>query len=337
MKRKLQYWSFALQILILLASCRRHIVDDKTPVAAVDISIERFESDLFSADPARIDSLIPCLEQRYGTFFTLFTRQITSIGNSNSPGFQNSLQSFITDYYNYAAYKRVQEVFPRLDKLNESLTGAFHRYRYYYPEKPLPRIITFVSGFNYSVVSDSNLLAIGLDKYLGTDEELYARAGIYNYLRMNMRADKIPSDCMRLWAETEFEYNDSVNNLLTNIIYEGKIMYWVKKMLPGEPDSLIWGFTGPRMNFCLANEKQMWTYLVEYKLLFKSDRFTLDKYTREGPFTKDFSDKSPARAAVWIGYRIVEKYMKKEKNSSLKTLMSENDYQKILSTSGYNP
>ncbi|MBN1415784.1 MAG: hypothetical protein JW973_11840 [Bacteroidales bacterium] len=337
MKRRLIQLSCMLPAILLMTSCRQHTFDRQVPADKVALSVERFEQDLFFGDPSRTDSIVSVLQQRYGTFFELFTQRIISIGKSSTPGFQERLKAFITHYDNYTAYQRVQQVFPSLDKLEDELTGAFRRFLYHFPEKQVPRVVTFVSGFNYSVVSDSNLLAVGLDKYLGSEEEFYSRAGIYRYIRLNMHPGKIPSDCMRLWAETEFAYCDSVNNLLTAMIYGGKIMYLIKTLFPDEPDSLLWGFTGPQMRFCTANEKQMWTYLVEYKLLFKTDRFTIDKFTREGPFTSEFSGRSPARAAVWIGYKIVEKYMKKNKKLSLKALMEENDYQKILTLSGYNP
>jgi len=121
------------------------------------------------------------------------------------------------------------------------------------------------------------------------------------------------------------------------MIYQGKVMYFVKAVLPEDPDSLLWGFTANQMKFCNNNEKQMWTYLVENKQLFLTDRFTIDKYIREGPFTAGFTEESPGRAAVWIGYRIVDRYMKKNKNLSLDALMKEDDYQEILALSGYNP
>ena len=337
MKQKFLCRGYALLVILMLVSCRKNSFDGQVPADEIHLSIDRFEQDLFSADPSQMDSLVTLLERRYGPFLELFTQRIISIGNSSSPNFQQLFKAFITYYDNYKVFQRVQQVYPNLDRLEGKLTQAFRRFLYYFPDKRVPGIITFVSGFNYSVVSDSNLLAIGLDKYLGADEEFYSRAGIYQYLRMNMHPDKIPSDCMRLWTETEFAYDDSVNNLLTNMVYGGKIMYIVKIMLPDDPDSLLWGFTGSQMEFCSANEQQIWTYLVEHKRLFQTDRFTIDKFTREGPFTSEFSGESPARAALWIGYKIVEKYMKKNRNLSLEALMKEDDYQKILTLSGYNP
>jgi hypothetical protein len=155
------------------------------------------------------------------------------------------------------------KVFPDLDTFKQELTLAFRHYRYYFREKPVPRVVTYISGFNQSAITDDSLLAIGLDKYLGTREELYRKIGVYNYLLMNMHPGKMVSDCMLFWGETEFPFNDSINNLLSAILYKGRLLYFVSAILPEHPDTLNWGFTGRDITFCKANEKSMWAYLVE--------------------------------------------------------------------------
>jgi hypothetical protein len=234
MKRKFLYLYIAGPVIMLMVCCRPDS-SNLQPDSGVRVSVKRFDQDLFSGDPSNIDSIIEFLQHRYGTFFELFTRKIIAIGDTGSPGFKQRFQSFITNYDNYSAYRKVQQLYPGPGNLDKKLSEAFRQYRRYFPDKKVPCIVAFVSGFNYSVVSDSGLLGIGLDKYLGPDEEYYSRYGIYNYLRMNMHPDKIPSDCMRLWAETEFAYNDSVNNLLSHLIYGGKIMAFVRVMYPMTP------------------------------------------------------------------------------------------------------
>jgi hypothetical protein len=251
--------------------------------------------------------------------------------------FAERLKAFVTDYQNYLLFSRTMQVYPDLDQLTAQINEAFRHYLYYFPEKPLPRLYTFVSGMNQSAITDDSLLAIGLDRYLGVDEPIYRQAGIYNYLIRNMHKGKIVSDCMNFWGETEFAYNDSINNLVWNMIYQGRLLYFVSAMLPDQPDSLKWGYSSKNLDYLKKSEKSMWAFLIEHKLLFNTDRFTIDKYMLEGPFTHDFGRESPARAAVWIGYRIVESYMQRNSGVSFPDLMNEKDYMKILNLSGYNP
>ncbi len=338
-REKKIFFLFLAGIVILLNGCNKNKFDVNVSDIDVSVKIQRFEKDLFSIPLDSIESNIPRLREQYGNFFPIFNHMIINIGSSNNPGYPDLLRSFVTDYSIYEDYKEVMRKFPDLDFLEKELTGAFKHYRYYFPTNPIPRIITYISGFNQSVITDSSLIGISLDKYLGKDEELYKRITplVSQYLLDRMIKAKMPSDCMQALADMEFTYNNKVNNLVNNMIYGGKIMYFVKAMLPDEPDSLIWGFSTSQMNFCNKAEKEMWTYLVESKLLFNNDKFTISKFINEGPFTKDFGKHSPARAAVWIGYRIVNTYMDHNKNLTLQNLMQDNDYQKILNQSRYDP
>src|SRR5512133_2488397 len=152
-----------------------------------------------------------------------------------------------------------------------------------------------------------------------------------------MRAEKMASECRKWWGETEFVFNDSVNNLIANMIYRGRLLYFISAMIPEAPDSMNWGFTGREIEYLEKNEKSMWAYLVEHKLLFSSDRFEINKFIQEGPFTAGFGNQSPARAAVWIGYRIIKAYVQRNGKTTLPELMAQRDYLKMLNLSGYNP
>jgi hypothetical protein len=330
--------TFGLVFTVLLATtaCRQDPFRINTAGIRADVRLDRFEKALFSVDPAAVEQYIPQWEKEYGVFFSHFC-SVMNLGNIEDPGFPDRLRLFVTDHNNYLIYRRTLEVFPDLDTLTTGLENAFRHYRFYFPDKPVPRIITFVSGFNQSAITDDSLLAVGLDRYLGEHEILYSHAGIYNYLLVNMHPKKVLSDCMQFWGETEFPFNDSINNLISQMIYQGRLLYFTHAMLPDQSDTLSWGFTGKDMAYFQTAERSMWAYLVEKKLLFSTDRLTIDKFTLPGPFTKDFGQGSPARAAVWIGCRIVQSYMKKNQDVTLQALMNERNYLKILNLSAYNP
>lgn len=303
----------------------------------VKVEIKRFDKALFSLNPDSIKESIPKLSNEYGAFFPLFGDGIISIGKVEEAEFPNYLESFVTDKMVAETYKKVQEVYPNLNSLNAELTDAFKRFHYYFPNRSIPKIYSFVSGFNQSTVLADGLLGIGLDRYLGSDYVNYLRLGIPKYSIKDMKPSKISSDCMRAWAIGEFPFNDSIDNLVNNIIYEGKLMYFTKKMLPDQPDSLIFGFSPAQTKWCERNEKQMWTYLIENKILFISDSFVINKYINDAPFTTGFSQESPGRAVVWLGYRIVSSYLNNNKEITFQKMMMLRNYQKIFNNSRYRP
>ena len=302
----------------------------------IEITAKRFEQDFFviSLDSTRQSA--EKVREKYPLFFDLYTNQIISIGDLSNAAFDDYLRTFLTEYVVFRSYEEVMDTFPDFSEQNADLTLAFKHYNYYLPEKEVPTIYTFVSGFNHSIVTDEKLIGIGLDKYLGEDHPVYNQLGWFDYQTRKMKPDYIPVDAVAGWGITEFPYNDSVDNLINTMIYNGIIHYYTKKMLPEVPDYLIFGFSPQQMEFSRLNEESAWTYLVEQKLLFSTDRFTISKFTNEGPFTKDFSKNSPARMANWIGYRIVEAYIERS-GLSLGALLQIQNYMEILEDSKYNP
>lgn len=327
----------SLVFVMLFQACKKDPYHTDIAGIEMDLQIYRFEEDLFGLDFDSIPAAIPMLKDRYGDFFDIFNYRIINIGGSDQVTYTDYLKSFLTDYLNNEVYRVTMEVFPDLDALETELNNAFKRYHHHFPEMPVPEVYSFISRFNQSIVTSDGLLAVGLDNYLGRDTEFYKRLARHKYQINNMHPAKIPSDCLLGWGITEFEFNDSMDNVLSNMIYHGRNAYFTKWMLPEQPDSLIMGFTSGQMRFCQNNESRMWEYLVEEKVLFKTDRMTIQKFTGSGPFTSDFTRESPARAAVWLGWRIVEDYMRHNSSVSLQDLMDEHDYQKILTLSKYNP
>ena len=202
---------------------------------------------------------------------------------------------------------------------------------------PIPQVYTCVTGFNQSITTSGNLLVIGLDKYLGENDNYYARLGIPAYQSRLMSREYIPTDAVRAMGYAYFPKNDSIFNLASEIIYEGRNYYFAGQLLPSVPDTILFGFTKKQLDWCKASRADMWRFLVEQKLLFTNERMHIVKLINPSPHTTYFSPDSPGRAAVWLGYEIVKAYMKENPETSLKNLMNEPDYRNILNGSRFRP
>ncbi len=332
----LSSYGFLVLFVLTIAGCQR---SSSKKESGIKIQIDRFEDDLFSISLYNMADSIDFLRQKYPDFFPLFTSKIIEIGNSDAEDISTGLIAFVSDFTIYRADKRVKEVFPSLVNLERELTGVFGRYQLDFPEKQVPHIVTCISGFNQSIITADSLLVISLEKYLGSDDEFYTLLypPVPEYLRQVMRPERISPDVMLAWFITEFQYNPQTDNLLSQMIYYGRALYYVHRLIPEVHDTLLWGYTSRQMDFCYDYEKRMWEYLVENKKLFITDGFGINQFIMDAPFTKDFTQESPGRAAIWLGYRIVDSYMKKNRDVSIRDLLHETDYQKILNVSKYNP
>jgi hypothetical protein len=233
--------------------------------------------------------------------------------------------------------KLVEKEFSDFEKIENDLNKAFKYYQFHFPDKELPTIYTYISGFNQSIVTAENIIGISLDKYLGRDCSYYKQLRTApQYKIVNMHKDKLVSDVAYAWGITEFDENNATN-LMGNIIYHGKLMYFVDALLPDTHDSIKIGYTTKQLDFCINNEAQMWNYLVEKKMLFSNKRMDIVRYINDGPSTSGFPMESPGRAGVWLGWQIIRKYMAKYPEITLKALMQNNEYQQILNDSEYFP
>jgi hypothetical protein len=325
--------------LPVIVSCRKNIYRVNVSSIPVNIEIKRLEKEIFSLDPDKIPASLPQLKQEYGSFLQLFSFVINT-GDINDPSFGDFLVRFCTDKLNYDVYLEIVRKYPDTDKLKKELEEAFRHYLYYFPAKKIPAVFTCSAGFNNSIITGDSVLGIGLDRYLGRDCEYYKRLQIYKYIAARMTSSNIVPDCLYAWGSTEWDFSGMkypVDNVMTEMIHYGKLKYFEKCMLPEVRDSVIFGFSDNQMKFCRNNESQMWQYIVENNLLFNTDRFVIRKMTDEAPFTSYFTNESPGRASVWIGFRIVESYMIKNRNVTLAGLMGNTDVQSILEKARYNP
>ena len=329
---------YFLIILSVLTSCnRKDKLDIDVSNINVEVKINRLEIDLFELEPGQFENKIPVIIEKYGEFFDLYNAMVVNLGDPYSNEYPDLLNGFITDYTMNKVYEKVIEVFPDYNFIESEMTQAFKRYNYFFPDKKIPAVYTFIGGFNQSIVVADSILGIGVDKYLGGDCEFYNSLQIAKYLQKNMNPESIPTDAIKAWALTEFEYNDTKDNLVNNMIYQGKLLYFLDVMFPQVPDSLKIGFSANQMSWCITNEYQMWNYLIEEKLLFSTDYMTINKHINPAPFTSGYPQNSPGRASVWLGWEIVKAYMKRNPDVSLKDFMLDDNYQKILSESRYEP
>jgi hypothetical protein len=323
-------------LLIILALCLA-CTTERARLAKVKLSMEvkRFEQTLFSIDEQNFDAIVDSMQAEYGEFFQIFTQNIIAVGTRDSADFKVKLMEFLHDSIVRQGYVAAQQTFACTKELNETFTLAFKRMLLHFPSDTPPQIYTYTAGFNQSIILADNVLALGLDKYLGQDYGLYSQLGFYKYMQRNMYPQKLPADAIRYYAGAMFPA--PVPTLLHKIIWEGKLLYFTKQLLPDAADSCIFGFSAKQMRSCLDNEAYMWNVLTSNQLLFTRNLREIRDMTDEAPFTLRFSQEAPGRAAVWIGYRIVERYMKHNRDITLAMLMHNDDAQKILDLSRYNP
>lgn len=339
MKSKILNLLAILVLFGLMFGCKSEPYRLRGTTEKVIIDITRVDEVLFGTDPSSLREKLPLLKTEYSPFMKYFSIVIGA-GDLTSPDWEPTIISFATDKMMTEAYKETSVAFPSVEGLANHLGQSFGIYKRYYPEAFIPEVYTCLTGFNNSIIIADSVLGISLDMYLGQKCEFYPPLGLYSYQIERMTPENIVYDCFYAIGSTEYSFGDinyDSDNVLSNMLHEGKLVYFARCMTPDTPLEVIFGFTRDQWAFLDENEGAMWDYLVEKEILFSSNRMDIRKLTGEAPFTGFFSQSSPGRSGVWIGYRIVESFMARNPEVTLHELMVMNDNQKLLGGARYRP
>jgi hypothetical protein len=326
-----------LLLLVTLSSCKNDPLDVDISKIELDFELKRFDKALFEVNFDSIEAEIATLYREFGNFFDVFNIHVANLGAASQRLYGSYLSMFVNDPQNREVYDEVQKVFPEMSAVNQGLLEAFKRYRYHFPDAEVPEVVTYMGGFNHKLFTVEGYVGVGLDQYLGRDCKYYDMLGTPKYMQRNMHPGKIVSDVVHVFGSGLFPYNDSVDQVISRMIYGGQLLYFCDVLMPDVADSVKVGFSPSQMKFVRSNERQMWTYLVEHKMLFSSDQLEIRKLTEDAPTTYYFPDASPGKAAVWIGWQMVREYARRNPELSVGEVLSERDYQKILRGSRYDP
>jgi gliding motility-associated lipoprotein GldB len=338
---KKQSYLFFL-ICVFLLSCKRK---DKIDVSGTDLNvrIERFDHDFDALKNSNFTTKVQQLQQHYGPFYADFIERILNAGTTRDTAYFANLRRVFAAK-SYADLKHeVDSVYPNLDKQEAELTDAFKHIKYYYPQKVLPHVYAYFSGFQAQSSIGNHYFAIGLDLFLGANSKFYPALieTFPHYISRRFTPDNLVPRVIESLAREEMfeEQTDDDETLLSRMVYNGKIMYFMDQILPDVPDSTKIGYTKQQLKWCNDNQANIWGYFLEDNLLYESDYDKIQKYLTEAPFTPGLGDKnnSAPKLAVWTGWQLVKQYMDKNPKVTLQQLMSERDEQKILNQSKYHP
>ncbi len=321
---------------IVLFSCGSDPLDIDVSDVKLDLKVNRFEKDLFDYKIGITPDDVKILNTKYGLFFQNYTEGVINIGSVQNPTTNLQLNAFINDSYVKEVKADVDKLYTDFSSYQTDLEDAFKHYKHYFPKKHIPKIITFISGFNFAITTDSKTyLGIGLDMFLGSNYEAYKQLGLPKYKTSFMNKEDLVTGAMLGWISTQFELKENNANLLTEMIHQGKILYLMDALMPNAPPKL--NYTPKQIEWCKNNEQQIWFYFIDNNLLYTKETSIIIKYMGESPFIQGFPEGSPGRVGHWVGLQIVRAYMQKNPTITIEQLMNEKDAQKILNDSKYKP
>ena len=322
-------------IMLFLTSCQSNKLDINTGDIEVKLDIRHFENDLFENKLNDYQSF----SNKYPFFLTDYNKGIIGFPGNEQEAFQQ-LMLFKTDVNAKKVYGFVKEKFGNFKPYEDELTEAYKRFKYYFPEEKIPTIITYTSNFSFYVNPvGQDYIGIALDMHLGQDFKPYEYTNIEMYWRKILIPQTIVINHMMAHANDLFLKTNKAKNFTDEMVYYGKLLYFLDAVTPNVPDHIKIGMTQAEFDWCKKEEHNIWAFIVKEKYLFDTDKRRFERLLKEGPKTiaSGIPPEAPAMIGRYVGWMAVRMYMDENNSVDLKSLMNNNNAELILQESGYKP
>ncbi|MEL6143470.1 MAG: hypothetical protein AAFU67_17860, partial [Bacteroidota bacterium] len=167
-----------------------------------DLTVLRFEQDLFSADTTQMDLEMDRLTAQYPDFTDIYFRYAIPLQRGDfSPEEQaNILRAFLAYPLSQELHQRSKVLYEDFRRCRADLETAMSLFRYYVPNAEVPdTVITFISQFEFAgFLFGQNKLGLGLDMFLGPDFDYFSVGPtepiFSNYLTRTYTPDHLTSN-----------------------------------------------------------------------------------------------------------------------------------------------
>lgn len=288
------------------------------------------------------------LKREYPAFSDIYFTHILQLSHAqNADSILVSLRELSADSTLNAIATKVDSEFGDFSVWQNELNQLYKHLTYYFPEnKNLPVIYTNLSGLSVqSFIFQENDkmqdgIGLGLDLFLHPTvpykQLIPDNTAFSDYLTRSWNKDHIT----RKVAETIL--TDRLgeargSRLIDHMIHEGKKLYMLKLLLPDTPDTVILEYSEPQYAWCKENELQMWSFFFDEKLFFESSPVKVAKYVFPAPTSAGMPEASPGRTGAYLGLKIVQAYLDRYPETTLKALLDMHDGQAFLEKSRYKP
>ena len=333
---------FAVLIIsIFLISCNGNKNHVDVSGINVNLTVKRLDKDLFQIDSSNFNTQIAAIKGNYGDFFPFYCTQVSLFGYPNSsPRFKDSIFSFLHDHNIKELHDTAESLYSDLSKQKSDIETGLKYLKYYFPKAKIPSaLVTYIGGFSLGAFTyNDSVLAIGLDMYLGNKFQLYQKVpDMPQFMIRKFAPEYITPNALRVTLTGQFGFKTDGKKLIDNMIYYGKIMYILNKLLPDLPDSVTTGYSQHQLDWCKYNEGEVWKFFIGNNLLFSTNEQEYFNYVNDGPNTGGMPADAPGNLGSWVGWKIVQKYMNRFPNTTLPQLIANSNAQEILDGSHYKP
>lgn len=309
----------------VLASCTSDPLDVDASSVAFELPVVNVDS-IFLHTPE--EQLVATLQAQEHLPQELLDYQLgycLGVGKLTDSGTARRIQLFVNDPY----IKRLEQVIQSKSRdfrvQEQQIIQGFKHVRYHLPKAKLPTSMVYLNSFfASSVFCSETAIAVGLERYLGASQAVIRELPedqIFQWVKEGMEMKFLARDVVTAWLMTHV-VAETHENVASEIIRWGKIIYFTQAAFPKEQPATVIRYSASDYQWAEKNEGALWKYLVDEKLLFSTHERDKTNLLKEAPFTVGLPEKGPDRLGQYLGWRMVQSYMKQHPKTPLSTLLN---------------
>lgn len=268
------------------------------------------------------------------------------LGMTSDEGLEQELMLMLTDSSYRSLYEDIQKIYGDLSDMRPALNQMIENYLDVSGVSPdmAPDIYALISGFAYQAFvfddGDKDGIGIGLEMFLGESfpyQELFGSDPSFSgYLTRTYDKAHMPRKIAEVLAE-DLLGPPAGSDFLTLMMWGGKKLYLIDEMISFAPDSIVTEYTQAQLEWCRANEPEMWSHFFEEELFYETDLKKFNKLISPAPTSPGMPLESPGQTGNYMGWQVIKAYMKRHPDISVAEMISNQNAQEILDGSRYKP
>lgn len=310
-------------IILTILGCQRN--NEESSVPKIDVKIERFDKKLMATTTKK--ELLDLLKSNEG-----YLRQFYRVYPDDS-AFIEHLYTVVHHPETQKLHQEVVTTFGDLHDIENELGSAFAKIKAQFPDFTPPKVVATFTGLENDIYVSDSVVYIALEAFLGPKASY--RPQQPDYILYRYQKPFIVPTVVRFISDKYNKMAQDDGTLLSDMIYFGKAFEFTKEMLPKGSDSLIIAYPDSVMRQAWNAQDLVWAYFIDKSLLYEKQPKIKEKYIGERPKVFEIGPNCPGRIGQWVGWRIVQRYLKENPSVTLKELMDNGNAQDIFIKSKY--
>lgn len=322
---------YTLFVALILVGCDYDPLNVDASDQKVNLEFINLDSTFIHADSASFVTLHNSWKENMSDIYNYELGHCLQLPELSGPETFTRISTFRQDPYIVELEKEIADRFnqERLGVIKKEITDGFKHLKYHFPKEiSAERVIFMNSLFASNVFCTEKEIGIGLERYLGAESKsikALPEREFYGWIKEAMDDKFLVRDVFAGWISTNY-MDEPEGSLIEQMIHWGKVIYLTEAALPNAKKHIIMRYESEDLEWAKKNEFAFWEYLVNEKLLFKTEELNIINMLKEGPFTPGLPEKGPDRLGQYLGWQMVKQYVEKERITLDKLLsVSYND------------